>query len=58
MGLLLQKKLTPKGHDLLDSIRNESVWMQVKERFQSKGLDMTIDLVMTVGKKVIESMLF
>lgn len=53
----IARRLTPKGHDLLDSIRNESVWNQTKDKFQSKGLDMTIDLVISVGKRIMESML-
>ncbi|MEE4377298.1 MAG: DUF2513 domain-containing protein [Candidatus Competibacteraceae bacterium] len=53
----IARRLTPKGHDLLDSIRNESVWNQVKDKFQSKGLDMTIDMVISVGKRIVESML-
>jgi hypothetical protein len=51
------KKLTPKGHDLLDAIRNDSVWAKIKEKFESKGLDMTIDLVIGVGKRILDAML-
>jgi len=57
IGAAIARRLTPKGHDLLDSIRNESVWNQIQEKFQSRGLDMTIDMVISVGKRIIESML-
>jgi hypothetical protein len=57
ISVAIARRLTPKGHDLLDSIRNESLWGQIKERFQSKGLDMTVDLVISVGKRIMESML-
>ena len=50
-------RLTNAGHDLLDTMRNESVWSTVKEKFTSKGIDMTFDLVVSIGKKVIEAML-
>lgn len=50
-------RLTNAGHDLLDTMRNQSVWNQVKEKFASKGIDMTFDLVVSVGKKIIEVML-
>ena len=50
-------RLTNPGHDLLDTMRNESVWSTVKEKFTSKGIDMTFDLVVSVGKKVIGAML-
>jgi hypothetical protein len=53
----LALRLTNAGHDLLDTIRNESVWNKVKEKFTSNGLDMTFDLVVSVGKKIIEAML-
>jgi hypothetical protein len=53
----IARRLTPKGHDLLDSIRNESVWNQTKDKFKSKGLDMTVDLVISVSKHIMESML-
>lgn len=49
--------LTKSGHDLLDTIRNDSVWGKTKDTFKSKGLDMTFDLVITVGRKIMESML-
>lgn len=50
------KSLTSKGHDLLDSIKNDSVWAKIKESFSVKGVDMTVDLVVMVGKKIVESM--
>jgi len=50
-------RLKNSGHDLLDAIRNESVWNKVKEKFTSSGIDMTIDLVMSVGKRIVEAML-
>ena len=53
----LALRLTNAGHDLLDTMRNESVWSKVKEKFSSNGLDMTFDLVVSVGKKIIEAML-
>ena len=53
----LALRLTNAGHDLLDTMRNESVWSTVKEKFTSNGIDMTFDLVVSVGKKVIEAML-
>lgn len=49
--------MTNRGHDLLDTIRNDTVWAKIKEKFKSKGLEMTFDLVLTVGKKVMEEFL-
>lgn len=50
-------RLTDKGHDLLDSMRNDSVWSKIKEAFASKGLDMTVDMVIAVGRKILEAAL-
>ena len=57
INVALANRLTNVGHDLLDTMRNESVWNKVKEKFTSNGIDMTFDLVVSVGKKIIEAML-
>jgi hypothetical protein len=49
--------MTNAGHELLNTIRNETAWTKIKDTFKTKGLDMTFDLVLTVGKKVMEAML-
>lgn len=49
--------MTWEGHELLDSIRNESVWFDVKKRFREKSLDMTVDLVMKVSGSLIAAAL-
>jgi hypothetical protein len=57
IGAAIARKLTPKGHDLLDSIRIETLWNQIKDKLQFKGLHMTIDMVSSVGKRIMQSML-
>jgi len=42
-------RLTWRGHELLDAIRNETVWNKTKQSFISKGLSMTFDLVKSVA---------
>ena len=49
--------LTNTGHELLDTIRSESVWAKITDTFKSKGIEMTFDLVISVGKKIMESLL-
>jgi Hypothetical protein (DUF2513) len=49
--------MTNAGHELLDTIRSDTVWSKTKDTFKSKGLDMTFDLVIMVSKKIVESML-
>lgn len=57
IGVALARHLTNKGHELLDTIRAESVWGKVKDTFKSKGVEMTFDLVVSIGKKIAENML-
>jgi Hypothetical protein (DUF2513) len=51
------KQMTHAGHELLDTIRSDSVWGKTKDKFKAKGLEMTFDLVTTVGKQIMESLL-
>lgn len=53
----LATTLTNSGHELLDIIRNDSIWAKIKEKFKSSGIEMTFDLVLSTGKKIMESSL-
>lgn len=53
----LARSLTNPGHELLDTIRNDTVWGKVQETFKAKGIEMTFDLVIAVGKKAMEAIL-
>jgi hypothetical protein len=57
IGVALATKMTNAGHNLLDTIRNETVWKKIKDKFSTSGIDMTFDLVITAGKKIMEAML-
>lgn len=57
ISLALAKRLTWKGHELLDSIRSETVWTQVKDTFKSKGIEMTFGLVFDVAKNIMSKAL-
>ena len=54
----LARQLTNSGHDLLDTIRNDTVWSKVKDKFATSGVEMTFDLIILTGKKIMESILF
>ncbi len=49
------KRLTWHGHELLDAIRNESVWNKTKGKFSDKGGEMTFELVKDVAISVTKS---
>jgi hypothetical protein len=53
----LARSLTNSGHELLNTIRSDTVWFKIQETFKKKGMDMTIELVMVAGKKITEALL-
>ena len=57
IALAIALRLTNAGHDLLDTVRNATVWGKIKDKFAKNGLDMTFDLVIKVGKEIIDSLL-
>jgi len=42
-------RLTWSGHELLDAIRNESIWRKTKSTITSKGGSMTFELIKSVA---------
>lgn len=53
----IARRLTNAGHELLDTIRSDTLWEKIKSTFTEKAMDMSIDLVLSVGKKVAEQTL-
>ena len=51
------RRLTNSGHELLDTIRSDTVWGKIQDKFKSSGVDMTFDLVIMAGKRIMESLL-
>lgn len=49
--------ITYSGHQLLDSIRSPKVWTIIKDRFIKSGVSLTIDAILSVAPKVIQSLL-
>lgn len=50
-------RLTWAGHELLDSIRSQPVWQGVKKGAREKGLDLSLDVIVMLAKKVIEALI-
>lgn len=48
--------LTYKGHEFLQQIQNETIWVKTKEKLKPLGI-MTIDIISQVASNVIISML-
>ena len=49
-------RLTWNGHELLDQIRNDTVWNKTKTAITSKGLPFAIDIIKEVASAVLSSM--
>jgi hypothetical protein len=47
-------RLTMAGHDLLNTMSSDTVWAGIKRTAQSKGLELTFEVVKQVGKYVVE----
>lgn len=47
------KHLTFKGHELLNTIRNENIWSQIKILAKNKSLELIPEVVVNLGKKLM-----
>lgn len=52
---VLAFELTWKGHDFLDSIRNDTIWKKVKDTFHDKGVGMAFSVVQGLAVKFAQS---
>ncbi|MCC7484568.1 MAG: DUF2513 domain-containing protein [Burkholderiales bacterium] len=50
-------RLTWAGHELIDQIRRDTIWNRVKTLARDKGLELSVDVVRTLVKSVIEELL-
>jgi hypothetical protein len=53
----LAKRLTWRGHEFLDQIRQDTVWNKVKGSAREKGLDLSLDVIVSLAKTIINSLL-
>lgn len=54
---LVARSLTWQGHELLDKIRNDTVWNSLKTTIKSKSLDLSLDTIKQVAQTIISQML-
>lgn len=55
-GVMVQR-LTPAGHDFIESIRNDTVWKKVKSKSAEVGGDISISLLKELGAKFTRQLL-
>ena len=46
-------RLTFEGHRYLDSVKSPQIWKEIKETFKSKALELSVDGVLALAKKLI-----
>jgi len=51
--LFFIKEITSKGHDFIDSFREQDTWSQTKEKAKKIG-SFTLDILMEIGKEYIK----
>jgi hypothetical protein len=56
INLAAAQRLTNSGHDLLDLIRNDTLWVKVKAKIASKGLDITFDSIGIAANQIMKTM--
>ncbi|MFL6600182.1 MAG: DUF2513 domain-containing protein [Steroidobacteraceae bacterium] len=50
---LIHPTLTWQGHELLDTIRSKPVWEKIKSTAEEKGINLTFDAVIALGKVAV-----
>lgn len=48
-------RLNNSGRALLDTTRNDAIWTRIKDTFRDSGLDLSFDLVASVGQTIAET---
>lgn len=54
---LASPDLTWKGHELLDTIRSKPVWEKVKSTAKDKGIELSFDAVIALGKAALAAVI-
>lgn len=54
---VLALRLSPAGHDFIDTLRDETVWKKVREKTAKVGSTVALDIVKALGQAVIRQAL-
>ncbi|MCO5108422.1 MAG: DUF2513 domain-containing protein [Burkholderiaceae bacterium] len=54
---IISPALTWQGHELLDTIRSKPVWDRIKATAKDKGVELTFDVVKTLGRAALDYVL-
>ena len=54
---VLVERLTPKGHEYLDALRNEAVFSEVQKQLSARNLaSISLDILLKLTQKVVNQM--
>lgn len=51
------RDITPKGHDFIAAIRNDTFWAKLKKHFEDKAAPLTVDLIVEGAKMLAKTLL-
>lgn len=54
---IFHPRLTMAGHDLLDTMRSKTLWTQIKSMARDKSLELSFDVIKSLGAVALKSML-
>lgn len=55
--LIIVLRLTPAGHDFIDTLRDDTVWNKVKESSKKVGGSLSLDVLKQLGISVLKAQL-
>lgn len=50
---VLVYRMTSNGHDLLDTLRNDTVMQRIKEKTKQSAIDLPFDVLLAAGKAAV-----
>lgn len=56
-GALFVERLTWEGHQCLAVLRSQGLWGRIKAEAKDRGLQLSFDLVRTLGARLLETLL-
>jgi len=54
---LISPDLTWEGHELLDTLRSKPVWEKIKSTAKDKGIELSFDAVIALGKAALAAVI-
>ena len=56
-GFGMASRLTWRGHELLDNMRNQGMWNNIRKLIRERGLEVSIEAIKLAGKLVVQKVL-